>query len=211
MTRKKTCPNLPSRGGSSRTVKGKIALTEEMSVLREFTTPARVNPPVNGSVVDYILDNARLYPQMPIMSIERDGAWHDVTSVQFLDEVRALAKGLIASGLEAGQRIAIMSRTRYEWTLLDYAVWYAGAISVPVYETSSAEQLEWILTDSGAVAIVTESLKNKRLFDEVASRTPDVRNCWVIESDDLSRLNELGMSVSDETLEDRSTLTRSPP
>ena len=203
MTWKKTCPNLPSRGRSSRTVKGKIALTEEMSVLREFTTPARVNPPVNGSVVDYILDNARLYPQMPIMSIERDGAWHDVTSVQFLDEVRALAKGLIASGLEAGQRIAIMSRTRYEWTLLDYAVWYAGAISVPVYETSSAEQLEWILTDSGAVAIVTESLKNKRLFDEVASRTPDVRNCWVIESDDLSRLNELGMSVSDETLEDR--------
>jgi long-chain acyl-CoA synthetase len=153
---------------------GKIALTEEMSVLREFTTPARVNPPVNGSVVDYILDNARLYPQMPIMSIERDGAWHDVTSVQFLDEVRALAKGLIASGLEAGQRIAIMSRTRYEWTLLDYAVWYAGAISVPVYETSSAEQLEWILTDSGSVAIVTESLKNKRqLIHELGNQSRD--------------------------------------
>ena len=172
-------------------------------MLREFTVPARVSAPTSGCVVDYILDNARLYPQMPIMSVERAGSWQNVTSAQFLDEVRALAKGLIASGLEAGQRIGIMSRTRYEWTLLDYAVWYAGAISVPVYETSSAEQLEWILTDSGAVALVVESLKNKRVFDEVASRTPEVRNCWVIESDDLSRLNELGMSVSDETLEAR--------
>lgn len=172
-------------------------------MLREFTVPARVPAPTSGCVVDYILDNARLYPQMPIMSVERAGSWQNVTSAQFLDEVRALAKGLIASGLEAGQRIGIMSRTRYEWTLLDYAVWYAGAISVPVYETSSAEQLEWILTDSGAVALVVESLKNKRVFDEVASRTPEVRNCWVIESDDLSRLNELGMSVSDETLEAR--------
>ena len=172
-------------------------------MLREFTIPARVAPPANGCVVDYILDNARLYPQQPTMSVERDGTWTDVTSAQFLAEVRALAKGLIASGLEAGQRIAIMSRTRYEWTLLDYAVWYAGAISVPVYETSSAEQLEWILTDSGATALVVESLKNKRLFDEVSSRTPDVRNCWVIESNDLSRLNESGLAISDEVLEDR--------
>jgi len=177
-------------------------------VLREFTIPARVNPSVNGCVVDYILDNARLYPQTPIMSVERGGAWNDITSVEFLGEVRALAKGLMANGLEPGQRIGIMSRTRYEWTLLDYAVWYAGAISVPVYETSSAEQLEWILTDSGAVALVVESLKNKRLFDDVATRTPEVRQCWVIDSDDLSTLAAAGISITDEALEDRrATLT----
>ena len=83
--------------------------------------------------------------------------WRDVTAGQFRDEVTALAKGLIAAGVSPGDRVALMSRTRYEWTLVDYAIWAAGAVTVPIYETSSAEQVEWILSDSGASAAFAET------------------------------------------------------
>src|SRR5262249_57162634 len=85
-----------------------------------------------------------------------DGGWRDVTARQFADDVTAVAKGLVAAGIAAGDRVALMSRTRYEWTAIDYAIWAAGAITVPVYETSSAAQAEWILTDSGARALIVE-------------------------------------------------------
>ena len=86
-----------------------------------------------------------------------DGGWQDVTARQFADDVTALAKGLMAAGIAVGDRVALMSRTRYEWTLIDYAIWAAGATTVPIYETSSAEQVEWILSDSGARALIVET------------------------------------------------------
>ena len=105
----------------------------------EFSVPAIVPAPTTGSLVDAIVENAERAPDRLALSIHRDGAWVGVTSKQFLDQVKAVAKGIVASGVEPGQRIGIMSRTRYDWTVADYAIWYAGATGVPIYETSSAE------------------------------------------------------------------------
>ena len=95
-----------------------------------------------------------------------------MTAGQFRDEVVALAKGLVAAGIEAGDRVALMSHTRYEWTLIDYAIWTAGAIVVPVYETSSAEQAEWILSDSGARACFVETAAFEQAIDGFRDRVP---------------------------------------
>jgi len=172
-------------------------------MLREYRTEPITSLPTTGSVVDYLLRNAQEAPDAPVISLERDGAWHDMSTMDFLRQVREVAKGFVAAGVEPGQRVAIMSRTRFEWTLVDFALWYAGAIGVPVYETSSAEQLEWILSDSGCVGIVLESLRNRRVFDEVAARTPAVTRAWVIDSGDLSSLIEGGRAVGDDDLESR--------
>ena len=97
-------------------------------------------------------------------------AWHDVTAGQFRDEVSALAKGLVAAGIGAGDRVALLSRTRYEWTVADYAIWSAGAVTVPIYETSSAEQVEWILGDSGARALIAETPGHLQAAADVAGQ-----------------------------------------
>ena len=104
-----------------------------------------------------------------------------MTASQFRDEVTALAKGLVAAGIEPGDRVALMSHTRYEWTLIDYAIWTAGAIVVPVYETSSAEQAEWILTDSGARACFVETAAFEQVIDGFRDRVPALEQIWRIE------------------------------
>jgi len=172
-------------------------------VLKEFSVPAMVSAPTSGNMTDHIVENASTSPNQVVFSLQRGEAWVGVTAGQFLADVQAIAKGIIASGVEAGQRIGVMSRTRYEWTLVDYAIWYAGAISVPVYETSSAEQVQWNLMDSGSVALFAESAKNKAVFDQVAPDLPDVTRVWVFDNDDLETLKAAGVDVSDEELEAR--------
>ncbi|MYU48414.1 AMP-binding protein, partial [Streptomyces sp. SID7803] len=120
--------------------------------MREFSLPALYEVPSDGNLTDLIRRNAAQHPDVAVMSRKVAGVWTDVTATQFLAEVRSAAKGLIAAGVEPGDRVALMSRTRYEWVLLDFAIWSAGAVTVPVYETSSPEQVQWILGDSGAVA-----------------------------------------------------------
>jgi long-chain acyl-CoA synthetase len=174
----------------------------------EFSVPAVVPTPTSGSLVDHIVENAEKTPDHVAFSVPRGDAWVGVTSQQFLDEVKAVAKGIIANGVEPGERIGVMSRTRYEWTLVDYAIWYAGAVSVPVYETSSAEQIQWMLSDSAAVAVFLESEKNKKTFDEVSVEIPTVTRVWVFEDGIIEQLTEEGRHVSDEELEARrATLT----
>ncbi|MBU6245225.1 MAG: long-chain fatty acid--CoA ligase [Actinomycetales bacterium] len=170
-------------------------------MLKEFSVPAIVAAPTTGSLTDHIIENASTDPGRAVLSINRGGAWVSMTAADFLGEVKAVARGLIANGIEPGQRIAIMSRTRYEWTLLDYATWYAGAISVPIYETSSAEQVHWICSDSNAVAIVMESAKNKAVFAEVTAELPEVTRAWVIDEGCVESLKAAGHEVSDEVLE----------
>jgi long-chain acyl-CoA synthetase len=172
-------------------------------VLKEFSVPAMVSAPTTGNLTDHVVENAETSPNKVVFSLQRGDAWVGVTAAQFLADVKAIAKGIIASGVEGGQRIGVMSRTRYEWTLVDYAIWYAGAISVPVYETSSAEQVAWNLTDSGSVALFAESSKNKAVFDQVAAEVPDVTRVWVFDNDDLETLKAAGVDVSDEELEAR--------
>lgn len=170
---------------------------------REFSVPAIIPAPTSGSLADAIVENAAQAPHRVALSVHRGGAWVGVTSQQFLDEVKAVAKGIIASGVEPGQRIAIMSRTRYDWTVADYAIWYAGGTVVPVYETSSAEQVQWILGDSNAVGVFLESSKNKAVFDEVAGELPDCTRTWIFDDGALETLTTAGAGISDEELEAR--------
>ncbi len=169
----------------------------------EFSVPAIVPAPTSGSLVDAIVENADQAPHRVALSVHRGGAWVGVTSQQFLDQVKAVAKGIIASGVEPGQRVGIMSRTRYDWTVADYAIWYAGGTVVPVYETSSAEQVQWILGDSGAVGVFLESAKNKAVFDEVSQDLPDCSRVWLFDDGALDTLADAGAGISDEELESR--------
>ena len=173
------------------------------TVKTEFSVAAIIPPPTAGSLVDDIVDNAQTAPHRIALSVNRGGAWVGVTSQQFLDQVKAVAKGIVASGVEPGQRVAIMSRTRYDWTVADYAIWYAGGTVVPIYETSSAEQVEWILGDSNAVGVFLESAKNKAVFDEVADRLPDCARAWIFDDGALDTLAAAGAGISDEELEKR--------
>ena len=125
-----------------------------------------------------------------------DGTWHDVTAAVFRDEVTGLARGLVAAGVEPGDRVGLMSRTRYEWTLIDYAIWAAGAVTVPVYETSSAEQVEWILADSGARFVFAETAAHAGLIGGLRDRLPGLSAVWEIGG--LAELTAGGSGVTDE-------------
>ncbi len=126
-----------------------------------------------------------------------------MTAQTFRDEVTALAKGLIAVGVEPGDRIGLMSRTRYEWTLIDYAILAAGAVTVPVYETSSAEQVEWILGNSAARAVFAESGQHAQLIDGLRDRLSGLGEIWTFDGLDALSTSEAARAVSDEQVEQR--------
>ncbi|MFI7100474.1 AMP-dependent synthetase/ligase [Streptomyces sp. NPDC050161] len=174
--------------------------------MREFSLPALYEVPADGNLTDLIRRNAAQHPDVAVMGRKVNGRWQDVTATVFLDEVRAAAKGLMASGIRPGDRIGLMSRTRYEWTLLDFAIWSAGAITVPVYETSSAEQIQWILGDSGAVACLVETPAHEAAVESVRDRLPGLENIWQIERDAIARLHAAGDGISDEEVDERSAL-----
>ena len=125
--------------------------------MREYSTPALVQIPDSANLTDIVFKRADDEPQAVALRRKDGDGWRDVTAAEFRSDVVATAKGLVAAGIEPGDRVALMSRTRYEWTQIDYAIQAAGAVSVPIYETSSAEQVEWILSDSGAKAIFVET------------------------------------------------------
>ncbi len=171
--------------------------------MQEFTEPELVSPPTTGNLSDHLLDSERLAPNQPAIALPSGGGWTDLTYQEFADDVRAVAKGVAASGVQVGDRVGIMSRTRYEWTLVDYALWYAGAVPVPIYETSSAEQVEWILGDSGAVGVFLESDKHKEVFDQVSGALPAVTRPWVFDDGAIDDLRAAGTDIDDEELENR--------
>ncbi|WP_432069709.1 AMP-dependent synthetase/ligase [Streptomyces sp. AA1529] len=183
--------------------------------MREYSLPALYEVPAEGNLTDLIRRNAAQHPDLPVIGRKRNGRWEDLTAAAFLAEVRQAAKGLIAAGVEPGDRVGLMSRTRYEWTLLDFAIWSAGGVTVPVYETSSPEQLSWILGDSGAVACLVETEAHTAAVDSVRDRLPALRNVWQIEPADtgesagestaVARLAALGAGIGDELVEERSS------
>ena len=175
--------------------------------MREYSTPLTVALPATGNLTDDVVRNAEEAPDAAVLARRSPGSeeWQDVTATQFLHEVRAVAKGLVASGVEAGDRVALISRTRYEWTLVDYAIWFAGAVSVPVYETSSAEQVAHILRDSGARAAVVEGPSHLTRIAEVRSHLDELRHVWSIEDNAVTVLTNLGADVPDADLEARRT------
>lgn len=174
--------------------------------MREFSLPALYEVPADGNLTDLIRRNAAQHPDVAVMGRKVNGAWQDVTAVTFLAEVRAAAKGLIASGVQPGDRVGLMSRTRYEWTLLDFAIWSAGAITVPVYETSSAEQIQWILGDSGAVACLVETPAHEATVESIRDRLPELANIWQIDRDAIARLQAAGADLSDDDVDARSAI-----
>ncbi|MCG6493199.1 long-chain fatty acid--CoA ligase [Kitasatospora sp. A2-31] len=169
----------------------------------DFSLPALYQVPSGGNLSDLVHQNAERHPDVAVLSRKVDGRWQELTAAQFLVEVRAAAKGLIAAGIEPGDRVGLMSRTRYEWTLLDFAIWTAGAITVPVYETSSAEQVEWILGDSGAVAVLTETAQHAAVVAEVRERLPELKHTWQIENGALGALTAAGQDVAETTVDER--------
>ncbi|MFD4117900.1 AMP-dependent synthetase/ligase [Streptomyces niveus] len=173
-------------------------------VVRQVSVPALVPPAPDGSLADIPFDNAQDAPDEAVLSRkEPDGRWRDVTAAAFADEVRAVAKGLIAEGLRPGDRLAIMARTTYEWTLLDFAAWAAGLVTVPVYPTSSAFQTRWILQDSGAVACAVESAEQARLVSHERRQLPDLAHLWTFDTGAVDALRAAGAEVPDEELDAR--------
>ena len=152
--------------------------------MREYSTPPAVDFPPSAGLTDVVFERAARDPGAVVMrrkDAAANGGWQDVTARQFADDVTALAKGLMAAGIAAGDRVALMSRTRYEWTVADYAIWSAGATTVPIYETSSAEQVEWILTDSDAHALIVETQAHLQTAATVLAAAPHVTRVWQIE------------------------------
>ena len=165
-----------------------------------------VEPTTEGNLADLPLRNAREIPGTAVFSRRTEDAWTDVTAREFDEQVSRLAKGLMAAGITPGQRVALMCRTRYEWTLADFAIWAAGAVTVPVYETSSAEQVQWILQDCGAVAIVVETGGHTATVGEVRDRLSELVDVWQIDAGAFDELGEAGESISDEDLRERRAL-----
>ncbi|MBB5082590.1 AMP-dependent synthetase/ligase [Nonomuraea endophytica] len=162
--------------------------------MREYSVPVLVDVPASASLTDTVFRRGEQEPGAVVLRRKSGDDWPAVTAAEFRDQVVALAKGLVAAGVEPGDRVAIISRTRYEWTLVDYAIWAAGAVSVPVYETSSVEQVRWILSDSGAKAVFAE-LDNH--VETVREAAPELKPVW--------RMDEAldGAAVSGEEIERR--------
>jgi long-chain acyl-CoA synthetase len=146
--------------------------------MREYSVPAAYEIPAAGDLTDLIYDNARRDPAHASFARKIDDDWVDVTAAEFIAQVEEVAKGFVAAGVRPGDRVALMSRTRYEWTLVDFAIWCAGAVTVPIYETSSVEQARWILADSEAVACIVELADHERVVAAARDSAPDLRAVW---------------------------------
>ncbi|MBD9733172.1 long-chain fatty acid--CoA ligase [Streptomyces sp. H28] len=172
-------------------------------VVREVRAAPLAPRPATGSTADIPFTNAAEAPDAVVLRRERQGTWHPVTAAAFAREVTAVAKGLIAAGLRPGDRVAVMSRTRYEWSVLDFAIWSAGGVTVPVYATSSADQVEWIVRDSGARHVVTETPANTATVTTATADRSEHPRLWEIDAGALDRLTALGRDVPDEEVTGR--------
>ena len=176
--------------------------------MRQTDVAAVVPADPEANATDLLVDRVAATPDAPLFALPDGDGWRDVSARRFLDEVRELAKGLIASGVSRGDHIGMMSRTRYEWTLVDFAVWFAGAVLVPVYETSAPAQIQWNLTDSGATWMIVETPEHFARFDEVHADLPAIRAVWQIDLGDLAKLKDAGRGIEDAQLEERRSAAR---
>ncbi|GAA1222391.1 AMP-dependent synthetase/ligase [Prauserella alba] len=173
--------------------------------MREYSAPALRPIADDENASDVVWANAERFGDTVSFRRLIDGSWRDVTARTFAAEVLSTAKGLVAAGLEHGDRVGLMSKTRYEWTLFDFAIWAAGGVTVPIYETSSAEQVHWILSDSGAKAVIVETAEHTAALGEVRDRLPELAHAWQIDGDDpaVDALAALGADRPDDELHTR--------
>lgn len=172
-----------------------------------YDMPAIVPADPEANVTDLLVERVRATPDLALFAIPTaEGGWSDVTAKEFLDQVTALAKGFAAAGIQPGDKIGLMCKTSYEWTLIDFAIWFAGAVMVPIYETSSPAQLQWNLNDSGTVAMITETPDHFARFDEAHPDLPLITNVWKLDTGDLDKLVASGAGISDDEIERRRNL-----
>jgi len=175
--------------------------------VREYTTPAVTELPPDTRLTDTVFVRAAEEPDAVMFRRLDNGQWRDVTCAEFHRDVMGIAKALIAKGIEHGDRVALMSRTRYEWTVIDYAIWTVGGVSVPIFDSSSEEQVQWILGDSGSKAVFVENADHAARVRAVSEQLPDLGEIWQIESDDLAALTAAGSDVADSAVEERRAAT----
>ncbi|MEU7422865.1 AMP-dependent synthetase/ligase [Streptomyces sp. NPDC040750] len=168
--------------------------------VREVRAAPLAAPLATGSMADLPFTHAAKTPDAVLLRRREPDGWHPVTATVFAAEVAAVAKGLIAAGLEPGGRVAVMSRTRYEWTVLDFAIWAAGGQSVPVYPTSSADQVDWIVRDSGARFVVTETARNAATVTTGTAGHARPPRLWQLDERALADLTTLGCDLPDDEL-----------
>ncbi|GAB3181090.1 AMP-dependent synthetase/ligase [Streptomyces incanus] len=172
--------------------------------MRDLALAPQAASPLTGGLADSLFETAAESPNLPMLARRADPAsasWEEVTALEFRDQVVDLAKGLVASGLSPGNRVAIMARTRYEWTVLCYALWTVGAEVVPIYPTSSREQVEWILRDSGCVAVVVEDEQGVMTVGSVCAALPRLRHVWQLDSGALDQLVARGEYIPPATVD----------
>ncbi|MBG0740512.1 AMP-binding protein [Paeniglutamicibacter antarcticus] len=176
--------------------------------MREFSVAAVVDVPRNTNTTDLVLRQANKASNPALFArLDAQKHWVDITATAFRDDVSALAKGLMAFGINAGDRVGIMARTRYEWSLVDFAIWFAGAVSVPIYETSSPSQVAWNLGDSGAVAVFAETAHHENMVRQAvtAESLTALAHVWRLEGAGLDELRTAGRDIPDAQLEERRT------
>lgn len=176
--------------------------------MQEFVAPSLVPADPAASVADLLADRVRATPGTVLFAVPEGDGWRDLTAAEFERAVIALAKGFVDAGIEPGTRIGLLSATRYEWTLIDFAAWYAGAAVVPVYETSAPDQVSWILSDADVFAAIVETPEHFTRVDEVRPDLPALREVWQIDLGDLDKLVARGADVPDAEIERRRHLAR---
>ncbi|MFC5679046.1 AMP-dependent synthetase/ligase [Aeromicrobium endophyticum] len=159
--------------------------------------------PSLGNLSDDILDRLPAHGDDIALARSEGDTWVDVTLAEFHRDVVAVAKGLVGAGVAPGDRVVLLSKTRYEWTVADYAIWWTGAVTVPIYETSSAAQIAWILSDSGAVAAIVENDGHLSKIEQARAEAPVLEHVWTIDTGDLDDLRSAGAGVTDDDLEKR--------
>ncbi|PWH05862.1 long-chain fatty acid--CoA ligase [Brachybacterium endophyticum] len=177
--------------------------------MKQFGTPANHTSREDENVTDLLLERHRRHAGVPLFELrDEGGSFRPLTSTDFLLRVQELAKGFIAAGVRPGDVVAIMARTSFEWVLVDWALWFSGAVSVAIYETSSPSQVQWIAGNSGARFAVVESTRHREDLESVRGELPDLEKIWVIDDSDLGALADGGSAISDEELEERRTSRR---
>src|SRR5215470_3555330 len=171
--------------------------------MRVHAVPATITVAPDAQLADVVFADDRANGDLVLFQRRSADSWRPVTARQFAADVRALAAGFLAAGIQPGERVALLAATSYEWTLVDYALWTVAAVPAPIYETSSAEQLRWVLEDAGPVAVVVERETHRRLVEDVARSLPGPLRVWQIDGGGLDRLREDGQDVDDAQLRER--------
>ncbi|MEO2096219.1 MAG: long-chain fatty acid--CoA ligase [Brachybacterium sp.] len=177
--------------------------------MKQYTTPPQHHSSPDENTTDLLLGRLRAHPSVPIFELAQEGGgYRPMRTADFVEDVKAVAKGLIASEVAPGDVVAILSRTRYEWALADWAIWWAGGVSVPIYESSSPSQIQWIASDSAAKFALVESTRHKEDMESVRGELPALQRIGVMEDGILEDLRQRGAGISDEELESRRTARR---